>query len=115
HPVVEQHAVGDEPDRSQALADEQPARDTRAGAVRHLLADLAHQGREQDRRGQPADDVGIHCAGPRSRRASGASWPCAWVAAMAACPTATAIWFSPPTMSPIAYRPGIRVRWCRST
>src|SRR5690606_33864210 len=38
-----------------------------------------------------------------------------WVAAAAACPTATAIWLSPPTTSPIAYSPGVRVCWWRST
>src|SRR5690606_28269085 len=113
HPVVEQHAVGDEADRGQALADEQPARHARS-AIGHLLADLPHQRGEQDRRGGPADPVRVH-GPPAPPRASSGSWPWAWVAAAAACPTATAIWLSPPTTSPIAYSPGVRVRWWRST
>src|SRR5690606_2513345 len=112
HPVVEHHAVDDEADRGQALADEQPARDAGA-AVRDLLADLPHQGGEQDGRGGPADPVGIHAPAPPRARSGSCAW--AWVAAAAACPTATAIWFRPPTMSPIAYSPGVSVCWCAST
>src|SRR5690606_37688182 len=113
HPVVQHHAVDDEADRSQALADEQPARDA-GPALGHLLADLPHQGSEQDRRGGPADPVRIHAphAPPRARSGSCA---CAWVAAAAAWPTATAIWLSPPTISPMAYSPGVSVCWCWST
>src|SRR5690606_1946222 len=114
HPVVEHHAVDDEADRSQALADEQPARDARA-AVGHLLADLADQGGEQDRRGRPADPVRVHAPPPAPPRARSGKCACACVAAAAAWPTATAIWFSPPTMSPMAYSPGVRVCWCAST
>src|SRR5690606_2684360 len=112
HPVAQHHAVGDETDRRQALADEQPARDARA-AFRHLLADLPDQGCQQDRRRGPADEVGIHACG--AARGVRGSWPCAWVAAAAAWPTATEIWLRPPTMSPMAYRPGVAVSWWRST
>src|SRR5690606_41536573 len=83
---AQHHAVGDETDRRQALADEQPARDARA-AFRFLLADLPDQRCQQDRRRGPADEVGTHaCSAARGLRGS---WPCACVAAAAAWPTAT--------------------------